>query len=118
MPFIPNKKTTLFTPEKRVQKRSEKVKDYDTKEFRDYSRNEREKAGKCQKCGREFLPKYLILDHIIPVEEGGSFWDRRNHQVLCKWHHSSKTAKEMRTGSQRPFDLNELGEKIPKQTNA
>jgi 5-methylcytosine-specific restriction protein A len=33
-------------------------------------------------------------DHIIPVSQGGDFWDDRNHQSLCTSCHSRKTQRE------------------------
>jgi len=35
-----------------------------------------------------------VVDHIIPVNRGGSFWDPDNHQLMCKSCHDRKTAKE------------------------
>lgn len=35
-----------------------------------------------------------ILDHIIPIEQGGAIWDRRNWQKLCDPHHNKKRGKE------------------------
>ena len=29
-----------------------------------------------------------VTDHIVPVELGGSMWDRANHQALCNAHHN------------------------------
>jgi 5-methylcytosine-specific restriction enzyme A len=36
------------------------------------------------------------VDHVTPITgpDDPSFWDERNHQPLCKRHHSEKTAKE------------------------
>ena len=34
-----------------------------------------------------------VVDHIISVNEGGSFWDKENHQPMCKSCHDKKTAK-------------------------
>jgi 5-methylcytosine-specific restriction enzyme A len=36
------------------------------------------------------------VDHIIPVEGASDplFWDRTNHQGLCRSHHAKKTAEE------------------------
>lgn len=96
-------------------KRAFKVADYDTRSWRDYSYELRAKTLKCVVDNRPFRPKDLIVDHIIPVNEGGSFWDERNHQVICKWHHNSKTGIESKIGCQTPWELNENGEKIPKQ---
>ena len=35
-----------------------------------------------------------VIDHIIPVNQGGSFWHSENHQAMCKRHHDKKTATE------------------------
>lgn len=93
--------------------RSEKVKDYDLKSWREYSKNLRANNPVCSVTGFEYLPEMLIVDHIIPVNEGGSFWDKRNHQILCKSAHSIKTMKE-KSGCKTPFIYNEAKEKIPK----
>jgi 5-methylcytosine-specific restriction endonuclease McrA len=37
----------------------------------------------------------MIVDHIIPVSQGGSFWDPTNHQPLCGKCHSAKTMTEI-----------------------
>ncbi len=44
----------------------------------------------CIKCPN----KSEVVDHIIPVESGGSMWDPLNHQPMCKSCHSRKTASE------------------------
>lgn len=98
----------------KIETRSFKVKEYDTKNWREYSLNLRIMNPVCAVLKSEFLPNMLIVDHIIPVNEGGSFWDERNHQVLSKSAHSVKSMKEKR-GSKTPFEFNQDGEKIPKQ---
>lgn len=38
---------------------------------------------KCQYCGKDFLPNFLTLDHVIPVSRGGKTqWD--NVVAACK----------------------------------
>lgn len=44
----------------------------------------------CQQCG----DPATVVDHIVPVEQGGSFWDPRNHQPMCKRCHDAKSATE------------------------
>jgi len=34
-----------------------------------------------------------VIDHIVPVNRGGSFWDTENLRALCKRCHDKKTAK-------------------------
>jgi len=98
---------------KKAASRSEKVKDYDTKAWREYSLNLRTQNPICSITKKEYLPHMLSVDHIIPVSEGGSFWDERNHQVLLNAIHSIKSMKE-KNGSKIQWILNEKGEKIPK----
>jgi 5-methylcytosine-specific restriction protein A len=35
-----------------------------------------------------------VVDHIVPVSRGGSFWDPKNHQAMAKLCHDRKTARE------------------------
>jgi|GEM_PF-1330210 len=37
-----------------------------------------------------------LVDHIIPLRQGGSMWDEENHQPLCRVHHAHKTAEDLR----------------------
>ena len=37
--------------------------------------------GKCAYCGKEVHPKYLTMDHIVPVVRGGR--TRRSNVVTC-----------------------------------
>lgn len=47
----------------------------------------------CKKAGI-YVPA-TVVDHIIPHKGNMAlFWDRNNHQALCKRHHDIKTAKE------------------------
>jgi hypothetical protein len=41
------------------------------------------------------LPRMVYVDHIIEVKDGGAFWDAFNLQVLCRYHHYSKTIETM-----------------------
>lgn len=49
----------------------------------------------CRAClaqGKETIA--TLVDHMIPLEDGGAPWDRDNLQPLCHEHHSVKTAEE------------------------
>lgn len=35
-----------------------------------------------------------LVDHIVPVERGGKFWDRGNWQSMCQSCHNSKRQRE------------------------
>lgn len=34
------------------------------------------------------------VDHVTPINQGGSAWSPANHQSLCRSHHSQKTNDE------------------------
>jgi 5-methylcytosine-specific restriction protein A len=36
----------------------------------------------------------VVVDHIVPIDQGGAMWDEGNHQVLCAACHRRKTATE------------------------
>jgi len=42
------------------------------------------------KCGRVAT----VVDHVRPIRQGGSIWDKNNLQTMCRECHNSKTAKE------------------------
>ena len=46
----------------------------------------------CRKYGR--LTKAVVVDHIIPLRQGGEPFDDGNLQSLCSSCHSSKSIKE------------------------
>lgn len=35
-----------------------------------------------------------VVDHIVPVSQGGEFWDRSNWQPMCASCHNTKSGKE------------------------
>lgn len=80
-----------------------------------YSYNLRAITPKCAICGIITKPINKVVDHVIPVRFGGSFEDKRNHQVICTVCHNSKTAKE-KTKPLAEYKQNEKGELIPKQS--
>lgn len=49
----------------------------------------------CAECGRHGRTVGADeLDHIVPIEDGGEFWDESNWQGLCRPCHEAKTAAE------------------------
>jgi 5-methylcytosine-specific restriction protein A len=50
----------------------------------------------CVECLKEgFYIPATVVDHIIPHKgDRYLFWNKDNHQALCKHHHDVKTAKE------------------------
>jgi len=58
-------------------------------------KNEEPLCRECLKNGRPEASK--VADHIIPISEGGSEWDRDNLQGLCESCHNRKSAIESNT---------------------
>ena len=43
----------------------------------------------------DMITSATVVDHIIPHKGNmRAFWDKSNHQALCKCHHDIKTATE------------------------
>jgi 5-methylcytosine-specific restriction endonuclease McrA len=47
---------------------------------------------KCLELGRYEVA--TVLDHIVPITQGGAVWDRENWQPLCTTHHNQKSGRE------------------------
>lgn len=52
-------------------------------------------AYRCAVCSRVVYGRAAHVDHIVPLEEGGTD-DDRNLQVLCEADHGRKTRQEQR----------------------
>jgi 5-methylcytosine-specific restriction endonuclease McrA len=50
------------------------------------------RGKKCEEANCIMLA--YCTDHIIPITDGGSQWDRRNWQRLCRKHHDRKRGRE------------------------
>jgi len=117
MPYRPTKQlhTTPKVKSLFVEKPKEEHKGYNTNEWKGtngYSYRFRATNPRCKHCNMLCQIKESVVDHIIPVSQGGSFWDVRNHQTLCKQCHNSKTQKE-KEGHKTPYQYNDDNEKIP-----
>lgn len=105
--------TTALKPKRLImQPEYEKHPGYAMNWWKRYSYQLRATNPRCNQCEAILNPKHLVVDHIIPVSYGGSFDDKRNHQVLCIQCHNSKTAKE-KSKPIRSTRLNEQGKHIP-----
>lgn len=104
----------IFTIRNKKQQH-QKDKRYQTQAWKKYSYELRATNPICCIKGTIHDVVDLAVDHIIPITAGGSFWDTRNHQVISKVEHSKKTIREQRKGVKTEWELNDYGEKIPKQ---
>lgn len=88
---------------------------YNNRKWRNYSFKLRTEKIYCEDCleeNRFVLSK--VTDHVVRVEDGGSFEDPRNHRALCDDCHNRKRGKEAH-GLKIPSTRNENGELIPLQ---
>ena len=87
---------------------------YNSSKWRKVSKSQRINNPKCTMCGKPHHNyKGLVCDHIITINNGGSIWDERNHQSLCKKPcHALKSAKD-KQGYKGPFKIAPDGKKIP-----
>ena len=75
---------------------------YNSYKWRQYSRKYRRANVKCSQCSRLIVNPQCkehgsVVDHIIPINQGGAIWDERNHQTLCKHPcHDKKSGKDQK----------------------
>lgn len=62
------------------------------KRLRQMQLNQEPLCRECKKQGK--VKEATVVDHIIPIEEGGPRYDMLNLQSLCESHHNQKSAKE------------------------
>ena len=94
---------------------SESNKDlYNSSRWRNYSIKFRKSNRRCYVCNVIHPDiRTLMVEHKIPIEQGGSKWDERNHGAICKTPCAKiKTANE-RHGKTYDYKLNSKQEKIP-----
>jgi 5-methylcytosine-specific restriction protein A len=48
----------------------------------------------CDNLGR--IREATLLDHIVPIRDGGAILDPANLQPLCRWCHDIKTIEDLK----------------------
>ena len=95
MPYIPKKRFKLVDLNKHNRRWSQNNETlYSTTAWRKLSKEMRINNPKCNACSQFKSISNLVLDHIIPINQGGAIWDKRNLQVLCGTCHNAKSAAE------------------------
>ena len=68
---------------------------YNSTRWRKYSHDIRRKHPLCVHCKEEGnITIATMVDHIKPILQGGSKWDRSNLQPLCAKCHAKKSATD------------------------
>jgi len=89
MPSKPGSRQRLYRPVAqtgtKMEHRERSRKEYHTNRWTVISRKFRASHPLCQRCLETgIVTESEVVDHIIPVEVHGKFWDRYNYQALCK----------------------------------
>ena len=68
---------------------------YNSTKWRKYAHSLRREEPLCRLCLKEGITKASeMVDHIRPINKGGSIWNRDNLQCLCHKCHNKKTSKD------------------------
>ena len=92
MPILPRniKKTKPFTGFNQ-----DNYKLYTSMQWRKTSHAYRAQHPICELCEKEGrITAAVMVDHIIPIRDGGKVWDFSNLQALCKRCNAQKTTKQ------------------------
>lgn len=86
---------------------------YKTNRHRKLSENHRRDNPYCAYCLEKGIVRMAnLLDHIIPINRGGSIWNSANHASSCNECHNVKRGKEAH-GYVGPSMMDEEGFLIP-----
>ena len=75
---------------------------YNSYKWRKHSIAYRRANTECRQCRTLIVnpqdkERGSVVDHTIPINQGGSVWDERNHQTLCKHPcHDKKSGKDQK----------------------
>ena len=79
------------------KRNKEEVSFYKTYKWTQTSKSYRKEHPLCVECAKKGRTKKAdVVDHIIPIKEGGLQYDHSNLQSLCHAHHNKKTAQDER----------------------
>ena len=96
MPYLPQRKKKSLT---KTWQSKESNKLYYSYKWRKFRLNYLKRHPLCIECKNNgLIMKAIIVDHIIPIEKGGSVYDENNLQPLCMVHHAKKSARDKGVG--------------------
>jgi len=96
-----------WQPERKAQarRRNDNNEFYNSQAWRKYRRAFIDNNPLCVVCdGSGLFVVGTVVDHIVPINEGGSKWDIANLQTLCDSCHAIKSGREAHTGRKRQGD--------------
>lgn len=118
MPSLKKSSRRKYLPEKKDKQATSDQTFYNSKMWRKYSRSFRIINPLCAVAmARDEVIGSDVVDHIVPIEQGGSKWDPRNHMAMSHYWHNRKRNLESR-GIIVETRRNENNELIPINSNA
>ena len=94
MPSLKKSKPPSYTPPKEVNRTSDQS-FYNSTTWRKYSLNYRAMNPLCEVSIAADDPiGSQLVDHIVPIEQGGSWYDPCNHMAMCHYWHNKKRGLE------------------------
>lgn len=97
MPTLPPSKRAKWLPERKAHERRKvsNKKVYNSPDWKDAARHYLHSNPYCTICKAQgWKEMATVVDHIHPINQGGSVWDRDNWQALCDVHHNQKSGRE------------------------
>lgn len=102
MPIIPKAKRPSWLPAKDNSRWTKGAAGdfYDSTLWRSIRKRALQKHPICLFCKQDnIITESQVVDHVIPIELGGSKTDANNLQGICTHHHNVKTAIECKCNS-------------------
>ena len=96
MPKLPKSKERPWIPKRpKFHREFENASFYNSMRWRNLRKHFIKKNPICVRCRyKGEIVSATVVDHIIPISQGGSPIDIKNLQSLCERHHNSKSARE------------------------
>ena len=96
MPTLPKGKQRPWIPKKPQHMREvDNASFYNSKRWRSLRNYHIQMHVLCIKCKRDGIVKGAqVVDHILPINMGGSPIDKKNLQSLCNSSHNAKSGRE------------------------
>lgn len=97
MPTIPKPKRKSYLPEREVQGRRRHANSefYQSQAWRRVRHGYLAEHPLCAECARHGrVTAARVVDHIVPINEGGERFDHNNLQGLCDNCHNQKSGRE------------------------
>ena len=97
---LPEKKQWAWAKTKKKERHQGKHwkegnKFYNSRRWRKHRESYLARFPLCVVCdSKGIVTEAKVLDHIVPIRQGGDLFDENNLQGLCWYHHNQKSGRE------------------------